>query len=210
MQILPGSEGMYWKSIGSLTSRSEGRRSCILTLMGLERLVSRYGGVRNTMATCLWTSAWEKLPFPSQESWKKRTSMSSAEEHKTGNAKKMQKLRIDNLWSTSDVKLKVKGFDVSSTNVTTLLAVEMATRHPPGELRPKSYTISSKIQGSQAFFTLMECVSWLKLSHGGLHGECPTTPTSGIQSTRCTAHSPAIRTLLQTTEGKWLHVIQKC
>lgn len=76
--LLPASAGRYWKSIGSLTSRSEGRRSCILTLMGSERLVSRYGGVRNTMATCLWTSAWENVPFPSQESWKKRTSMSSA------------------------------------------------------------------------------------------------------------------------------------
>lgn len=76
----PGSAGRYWKSTGSLTSRSDGRRSCILTLTGSERLVLRYGGVRNTMATCLWTSAWEKVPFPSQESWKKRTSMSSAGE----------------------------------------------------------------------------------------------------------------------------------
>lgn len=74
----PGSAGRYWKSTGSLTSRSDGRRSCIFTLMGSEMLASRYGGVRNTMATCLCTSACEKVPFPSHESWKKRTSMSSA------------------------------------------------------------------------------------------------------------------------------------
>lgn len=48
--------------------------------MGSEMLVSRYGGVRNTMATCLCTSACEKVPFPSHESWKKRTSMSSEED----------------------------------------------------------------------------------------------------------------------------------
>lgn len=77
---VPGSAGRYWKSMGSLTSLSEGRRSCILTLTGSLRLVLRYGGVRKTIATCLWTSAWENVPFPSQESWKKRTSMSSAEQ----------------------------------------------------------------------------------------------------------------------------------
>lgn len=76
--LSPGSAGRYWKSTGSLTSRSDGRRSCIFTLMGSEMLASRKGGVRKTMATCLCTSAWEKVPFPSHESWKKRTSMSSA------------------------------------------------------------------------------------------------------------------------------------
>lgn len=37
----PGSAGRYWKSMGSLTSRSDGLRSCIFTLTGSVRFVSQ-------------------------------------------------------------------------------------------------------------------------------------------------------------------------
>lgn len=70
--------GKYWNSMGSLSSRSEGRRSCMETRTGACRLGSAYGGVRNTMATCRCTSACEKEPRASQPGPVKYTSMSSA------------------------------------------------------------------------------------------------------------------------------------
>lgn len=69
--------GRYWNSMGSLSSRSDGRRSCMWTRTGACKVGSAYGGVRNTIATCLCTSACEKDPRASQPGPVKHTSMSS-------------------------------------------------------------------------------------------------------------------------------------
>lgn len=89
--IIPFSSGRYLKSMGSLTSWSEGLRSCIFTVTGSEMSL-RNGGVRNTMATWRWTSAWEKEPLASQLSRTNLTSMSSRP-GETGDACQAGKLR---------------------------------------------------------------------------------------------------------------------
>lgn len=50
MGTIPFSSGRYLKSIGSLTSWSEGLRNCIFTVMG-SVMSLRNGGVLNTIAT---------------------------------------------------------------------------------------------------------------------------------------------------------------
>lgn len=75
----PFSSGRYLKSIGSLTSWSEGLRNCIFTVTG-SVITLQYGGVLKTMATWRCTSACEKMPLASQSFNANRTSMSSSEQ----------------------------------------------------------------------------------------------------------------------------------